>query len=769
MAQLLYRLGHWCVRRRRVVVVFWVLLVGGIGTWSNAAGGKTTDTISIPGTESQEAQDLLLERFPTQSGTTIRIAAEAPEGRTLADFTDDEELRAGLRQLFLLPDVVPPADPMSSVTTSPDGRIAFIEVRFSKAAVDLDEEQIRTVIEATREATPAALTVAFSGDAVSKAVEEPEPPAELIGFAVAIIVLLIAFGSVIAAGLPLLTALVGVLITVLGITLVSAFTDLTSTAPTLAIMIGLAVGIDYALFIVTRHRAFHAAGLSPEESAARANATSGGAVVFAGGTVIIALAGLFITGIPFLAVMGLCAAASVAVSVLVAITLVPALLGFAGDNIDRLTIPGIKVTTGEGVAIEESVSGRFSKRITDRPWMYLLGGIAVMLVLAAPLLAIRLGLPDDGSKSPETTQREAYDILAQGFGSGFNGPLAVVADLRGVDDPSAALMAISSVAEADPDVALVGQPITNADGDTAIVTVIPRSGPASSETEDLVHRLREGFSTSSVSDTGVSTYVAGNTASNIDISDKLSSALPKYMAFVILLTMLLLMVVFRSILIPIKAAIAILLSIGGALGVTVAIFQWGWLSGLIGVDTNVPIVSFVPTIMFGVLFGLSMDYEVFILSRIREEYSHTGDPHGAVLNGLAMSARVITAAAMIMIAVFGAFVLGDDVIIKMFGIGLAVAVLLDATVVRMVIVPAVMTLFDRRAWWLPGPLRKMPDLDVEGARLLEHLADLEARTSTISDDAVPVPQPTCPRPLTEAEAPHDRHRQHEQLERADHR
>ena len=246
-------------------------------------------------------------------------------------------------------------------------------------------------------------------------------------------------------------------------------------------------------------------------------------------------------------------------------------------------------------------------------------------------------------------------------------------------------------------------------------------------------------------------------------------ALPKYMAFVILLTMLLLMVVFRSILIPIKAAIAILLSIGGALGVTVAIFQWGWLSGLIGVDTNVPIVSFIPTIMFGVLFGLSMDYEVFILSRIREEYSHTGDPHGAVLNGLAMSARVITAAAMIMIAVFGAFVLGDDVIIKMFGIGLAVAVLLDATVVRMVIVPAVMTLFDRRAWWLPGPLRKMPDLDVEGARLLEHLADLEARTSTISDDAVPVPQPTCPRPLTEAEAPHDRHRQHEQLERADHR
>ena len=726
MAKLLYRLGHWCVRRRRMVLLFWVALLVGVGVWSQAAGGTTSETISIPGTESQDAADLLAERFPAQAGTTIRIALEAPEGRKLTDFGTTEDLNAGLEQLFLLPNVVAPADPASSVTTSADGRIAFIEVRFDKNAVDLPKEEIQSIIDAADEAAPAVIKVAFSGEAVTKAVAEPHPPSELIGFVVAIFVLLLAFGSILAMGLPLLTALIGVGIAVVSISLLSAFTDLTSTAPTLAIMIGLAVGIDYALFIVTRHRAFYAQGHTPAESAARANATSGGAVVFAGGTVVIALAGLAVCGIPFVTVMGLCAAFAVLVAVLVAITLVPALLGFAGDNIDRLTVPGVKVTTGEGVVVSETFSGRFAKRITDRPWPFLIGGLALMTLLAIPMLSMRLGLPDDGTKSPETTQRQAYDILVDGFGPGFNGPLTVVADLTGVADTTSALSSIIDLASADPDVAFVSDPVPNAEGDTAIISVIPKSGPSTSETESLVHRLRDGFASGSVADTGVTSYVTGQTASNIDISEKVGNALPGYMAVVIVLTMILLLIVFRSVLIPIKAAIAILLSIGGSLGVVVAIFQWGWLASLIGVDSTVPIVSFVPLLMFGILFGLSMDYEVFILSRIKEEFTHTDDANGSVLTGLASSARVITAAALIMISVFGAFVLGDDVIIKMLGIGLAVAVFLDATVVRMIIVPAVMTLFDRKAWWLPGWLQKMPDLDVEGAELIEHLRTMDA-------------------------------------------
>ena len=721
MATLLYRLGHLCVRRRRLVLAAWIVVLVGVAIWSVAAQGTTTEALSIPGTESQAAQDLLSQRFPAQAGTTIRIAIEAPEGRKLTQFVSDAQLNAALRQVLLLPNVVAPADPHSMVTTSPDGRIAFIEIRFDKSDVDLPKDEVRTIIAATKQAASPVLKVAVSGDAVTKAVGTKSPPTELIGFVAAVIILLIAFGSVIAMGLPLLTALLGVVISTLAISVVSAYTTLSSVAPTLALMIGLAVGIDYALFIVTRHRAFHHSGLSVAESAARANATSGGAVFFAGGTVIIALAGLTIVGIPFLSAMGLCAAGAVAIAVIVALTLVPALLGFAGENIDKLERSGHQSHDGGGRRTRH-VLGTVREgdhRPPDPLSRYRPSWLIV--ILALPLLAIRLGLPDDGSKPTNSTQRQAYDILADGFGAGFNGPLTVAVDLSKATDKAAALAAISDLAGHDQDVAVVAKPISNQAGDTAIIAVIPKSGPSSSATEDLVHRLRDGFAGSSVRDTGAVAYITGTTAANIDISKKLGDALPIYMAFVIGLTMLLLLVVFRSILVPIKAAIAILLSIGAALGVVVAIFQWGWLDGIIGVSTKVPIVSFVPLMMFGILFGLSMDYEVFILSRIREEFSHSDDPHGAVVTGLASSARVITAAALIMISVFGAFVLGDDVVIKMFGLGLAVAVLIDATVVRMVVVPAAMTLFDRAAWWLPRWLRRLPDLDVEGAHLLEHL------------------------------------------------
>ena len=562
MALLLYRLGHWCVRRRRYVLVGWLALLVVVALWAKGANGTTTDALSIPGTESQRAADLLSERFPAQSGATMRIAVEAPAGSKLADVVSPTQLDADLKQLATLPNVVMPADPTSLVTVSPDGQIAFIEVRFDKPAAALDKSEITSIISAVRQAAPAVLKVAFSGDPVSLAVQPEAPPSELIGFVVAVIVLLLTFGSVVAMGLPLLTALIGVVLVVTGISLLSAYTDLTSVAPTLAVMIGLAVGIDYALFIVTRHRAFHAGGLEPAEAAARANATSGGAVVFAGSTVVIALVGLAVVGIPFLTVMGLCAAAAVAIAVLIAITLVPAMLGFAGANIDRLAIPGIKVTTGEDAQIEHTFSGRFAKRITDRPWPFLVAGIIVIAILALPLFAIRLGLPDDGTMPEDTTQRQAYDILSTGFGPGFNGPLSVVVDVSKTADHSAALSSIAAVATADPDVALVAPPIQNQAGDTAIITVIPKSGPASSATETLVHHLRDGLRTGAVASSGAVVYVAGQTAANIDISAKLGAALPRYMAFVIVLTMVLLLVVFRSILVPIKAAVAILLSIG---------------------------------------------------------------------------------------------------------------------------------------------------------------------------------------------------------------
>jgi putative drug exporter of the RND superfamily len=740
MAQALYKLGHWCVRRRRYVLVAWLAILIGVGIASHVANGSTTDTFSVPGTESQRAIDLLTQRFPAESGTNMRIAVQAPAGSTISQILDPATVKTGLEQLSHLPHVVIPKDPNSMITVAPDKRTAFVEVSFDEPAANLSTQEISAIIETTQRTVPPVLKVAFGGDPVNRVIKESDPPSDLIGLGVAVVVLFIAFGSIIAMGLPLLTALIGVGIASLSISLLAAFRNVNSVTPTLAVMIGLAVGIDYALFIVTRHRGFHAVGLSPAEAAARANASSGGSVVFAGSTVVVALAGLAVVGIPFLTLMGLCAAATVATAVLIAITLVPALLGFAGENIDKLSIPGVKVSTGDPADLEQTFSGRFAKRITDHPVPYLLVGIAIIFVLAIPLLSIRLGLPDDGTLPTSTTQRQAYDILSHGFGPGFNGPLTVVVDLSHTPSASrtAALSSIAKLAQADPDVAVVAPPTLNPAGNTAVVTVVPKSGPDSSATESLVHRLRDELRRSQVAQTGTTIAVTGTTAANIDISAKLADALPIYMAFVIGLTMLLLFVAFRSILVPIKAAIAILLSIAAALGIVVAVFQWGWLDGVLGLNTTVPIVSFVPLMMFGILFGLSMDYEVFILSRIREEYVRRGDAHQAVLDGLAGSARVVTAAALIMVSVFGAFVLGDDVVIKMFGIGLAAAVLIDATLVRMIIVPSVMTLFDKAAWWLPSWLQRMPDLDVEGAKLLEQLEaeDAAATTETASEPLV---------------------------------
>ncbi|HET6951212.1 MAG TPA: MMPL family transporter [Acidimicrobiales bacterium] len=726
MADRLYRLGHAAVRRRRLVLALWLALLFATGIAAAVGGGTTSDTFTLPGTESQRAADLLDERFPEQGGSTAQIVvADAAGVDSVGTRAAVGDLAAALRAL---PDVESVADPYGPDAVAPGDRTVLqFDVTYPMDAVEVPEASYAALVDAVDDARTGDIDVQMGGPVVDAGSEEEPAGTEVIGLAVAVVVLLVTFGSVLAMGMPLVTALLGVAISSSLLALLAAVVDLSSIAPTLAVMIGLAVGIDYALFIVTRHRSNLARGVEVTESIALATATAGGAVVFAGVTVIIAISGLAVLGVPFVTVMGLAAALGVAVAVAVALTLLPALLGFAGRTIDRLRLPGLRLR-GEDEA-SSALGARWARGVTRRPWASLAGGLAVMGVLALPLADVRLAMADAGTQPASTTQRQAYDLVADGFGPGTNGPLTLVVDLRGADDPEAVLAEVTAVAAGTAGVEAVAPAVVNAAGDTAVVTVVPAEGPASAATERLVHDLRGAAFAGAESATGADVLVAGPTAANIDITDKLGGAFPRLLTVVVGLTVVVLLIAFRSVLVPLKAAVAILISIGSALGVVTAIFQWGWLLGLVGLDDTVPIVSFLPTMMFAVLFGLSMDYEVFIMSRVREEHSRTGDPRGAVLTGLASSARVITAAALIMISVFGGFILGDDPVIKMFGVGLSVAVLLDATIVRMLIVPAVMTLMDRAAWWLPGWLdRLLPDLDVEGERVAARVADAAVDT-----------------------------------------
>ncbi len=737
MSKLLYRLGHVAVRRRRLVLATWVGLFLLAGILAGSIGGPTSDEFNIPGTESQRAWDLLAERFPSQSGSSARVVFATHDG---ASITDDEiraEIDETLERLAGSPGVVAVVSPFEGQTISQDLTVAFADVHYAKTALEIPVEDIEALTEAAHESDHPDLQVELGGDVQQQ--EEMGHTSELVGLTVAVIVLLLSFGSVVAMGLPLASALIGVGVGLSGITILAGFTELSSTAPILATMIGLAVGIDYALFIVTRHRQNLSEGHSVEEAAARANATAGGAVVFAGVTVVIALAALAVIGIPFLTVMGLGAAFTVLLAVLIAVTLLPALLGFAGESIDRWRIG--RTRTGSAEEAARTLSARWARGVIARPAAALVGGLALMLLLAVPALDMRLGMPDAGTAPSSTTRRQAYDLLARGFGPGFNGPMSAVIDLSGAPDGDA----VDRIAEAvgsDPGVMHVGEVVANDSGDTAILPIIPLTSPAAQETEDLVHRLRDDVLPQLGEETGAQVALTGTTAVLIDMADKMAAALPVFMAIVIGLTTILLLVVFRSIVVPLKAAVAILLSIASAFGVVVAIFQWGWLAGLVGVEDSIPIISFLPMLMFAILFGLSMDYEVFILSRVREDYVRTAQARPSVVSGLTSSARVITAAALIMISVFASFILGDDPIIKMMGLGFSVAVLLDATVVRMMIVPAVMALFGDRAWWLPGWLdRLLPNLDVEGEHLIEELDHSAPAPATVDEgDADPEPE-----------------------------
>ena len=710
MTSFLYRLGRAAVRHRRFVVVAWLLIaIATIGA-STTIGGETSDRFEVPGVEAQRALDVLEERFPSVAGTSAQLVFAVDSG-TLSDPAAAMAVEAALTDVAAQPDV----GSVGELQRSADGRIAFADVQYSQPSSEIGDEAFQR-LEATADAANAsgAIQMELGGDLPSDAANTPPVGQELIGLLAAVIVLLLAFGSVIAMGLPIGTALLGLATSIGLITLTAAVVDVPSIAPTLATMIGLGVGIDYALFIVTRHRENLKLGMTVEEAAGRSNATSGSAVLFAGMIVVIAISGLAIAGIPLVTVMGLMSGLTVAVMVAISLTLLPALLGFAGHNIDALRLPGMRASTGQEAA-KETIWHRWGRQVTSRPWTYLIGGTVALGLLAAPLFSLRLGMTDNGTASDTLTTRRAYDLLGEGFGPGFNGPLLLSIELDN-GTPATALAPLEAAIADDPGVQSVSPAQSNANGTAAIIQVIPTSSPQDNATSDLVHRLRDDVIPSATDNIdGAHVYVGGQTATFIDLSDKISGRLLWFIGAVIGLSVLLLTMVFRSIAVPLTAAVMNLLSTAAAYGIVVAIFQWGWLKGLFGVEETVPIISFLPMMMFAILFGLSMDYEVFLLSRMREEYLQRRNNDAAVIEGIAATARVITSAALIMISVFAAFVLGDDVTIKMFGLGLAAAVFIDATIVRLVLVPATMKLLGDWNWWLPKWLdRILPNVEVEG-------------------------------------------------------
>ena len=618
-----------------------------------------------------------------------------------------------------LPNVVAMSDPVSTLALGPDdaaasgevsadGRVVLIAIQYPvMEALDVgDLDNLKEAVNEIRADSP--LQIEMGGDLFLNFEEPENNAAELIGLVVAMVILLVAFGSVIAMGLPIGLAVFGLALGIASMSLINYVIDIPSWAPQMASMIGLGVGIDYALFIVTRHREFLARGMTVEESAGRAVATAGQAVIFAGGTVVIAILGLAVAGVPFMTAAGVATSVIVALMVVASVTLLPALLGWSGHAINRFGIHRRHHTSGTAGA----GWARWGRHVSRHAVVYAVGTTTFLLALTAPVLDLQLGFPDEGTLPTSRTERVAYDLTADGFGPGVNGPLVVAVDISTdatVVDPLAAAIAT------DPGVAAVAPPEVDEASGVATIVVVPNSSPQDAATFETVQRLRSDVFPAVLAGSAATAHVGGQTASFGDVANRVTERLPWFIAAVVLLSFLLLMVVFRSILVPLKAALLNLLSIGAAYGVLVMVFQWGWGKDLIGLEGPVPIVSFIPMFMFAVLFGLSMDYEVFLLSRVREEYVATGDNDASVINGIASTARVITSAALIMISVFAGFVLGDDPVIKMMGLGLAVAILVDATIVRIVLVPATMKLMGDANWWLPGWLdRLLPRVDIDG-------------------------------------------------------
>lgn len=735
MSIYLYKLGRLAFRRRWVVLAFWVvaLLLAGLG--ASTLSGPTSDGFSIPGTQSQQAQDLLKERFPQISagGATARVVFEVPAGRVLTAPAPRQAVEEMVAKLRTVPEAKVVTDPYTAGGISANGSVGYVQVTYAAPATSVSAAAKDALKSTVDQANTSGLTVDIGGDVLQESAGGAT--GELIGIAVAALVLMITFGSLLAAGLPLLSAMFGIGLAVSGITIATGFIQLGSQTSTLALMLGLAVAIDYSLFIVSRYRHELLSGHDPESSAGRAAGTAGSAVVFAGLTVVIALAGLTVVNIPFLTEMGLAAAFSVVVAVIIALTLLPALLGFTGSRVlskkDRKAMAagaGAQGTVAEAagqVSARKTRGERWAEFVIRRPVPILLLAVIGLGVLAVPVASIELNLA--AAPGLNTTQGRAAQRLTDGFGAGFNGPLLVVLDVSKAKDPAGAAATAKTELAALKDVTAVSPPVLNQAGNTAILTVIPASGPASESTKGLVGTIRS-LSAGLTKTTGADMAVTGQTAVVIDVSDRLGGALLPYLSLVIGLAFILLMLVFRSILVPIKATVGFLLSIGATFGVLVAIFQWGWFAGPLGIEGQTGfIMSMLPIFMIGIVFGLAMDYQLFLVTRMREAYVHGETPNQSIVRGFHHGARVVTAAALIMTAVFSGFIFAGQALVMQIGMGLAAAVLFDAFVVRMTVVPAVMALLGNKAWWFPKWLdRIVPNVDVEGEKLTKLLEDAAA-------------------------------------------
>lgn len=727
MSTYLYRLARFAFRRRWLVLTIWLAAVVVTIVLAGASGGKTNDNFTVPGTESQRASDLLKQKLPVLGGGQTQVVF-ATKGQTkVSDASYRAGIEAAIANLAKVPQVVSASDPFQVKAISPDQHVALSQVQYSAQPVDVKDKSLDAVKKAVVPAQDAGVEVEYSGSVYPGWRTEISETPELVGLIIAFVILLVTFGAFVAAGLPILTAIIGVAVTLTGVTALAAVINIASASTTVALMLGLSCGIDYGLFILSRHRNNLLTGMSVEDSVALAVGTAGSSVVFAALTVIIALCGLVVVGIPFLSVMGLAAAASVFIALLIALTLLPAMLGFAGHKVAKFISSPLRPGHHEKVAQiaatepERTFGAAWARFVIRYRVALIVGGVGVLVVLALPATRIELGLPSGASKPKSDTARKAYDLTTRSFGAGYNGALLIVAD--DVSGPGVPAQLAGSLQKL-PDVA-AATPLA-AQGRIAVVRVVPKTGPNDTKTASLVHRIRDDRGAIE-GNTGARILVGGTTASNIDVSAKLSAALPIFLIVVVGLAFLLLTFAFRTILVPIKSILGFLLSMAAALGAQVAMFQWGWGEHILGV-TKSETISFLPIIMLAIIFGLSSDYEVFVVSRIKEDFTRTGDARGAVARGTGLSARVVTAAALIMFSIFVAFMVSKDPTIRAIGFSFAVGVALDAFVVRLTLVPAVMAIARAKLWYHPQWFAKyVPDPDIEGERLEHRLA--EARES----------------------------------------
>lgn len=736
--------GRWCAKRHWQVIVAWVIILGALIGLRSVFGGHFENNYTVTGSESAQGLSVLKKEFPAQGGYAGQIVFHAPTGSVA---TQTNAVNTAMANVAKLPHVLNAVSPFA-VPNSPqvakNGTTAYGNVSWDVVPPSLDTAYLHQLDNAVAPARTAGLQVEYGGGAGQIGQTTDDKASEIIGLSCALVLLLFMFGSVVAAVMPLLSALFSVFAGLALVGLLAAAITFPTTAPTVATLLGLGVAIDYGLFLMARHREQLDHGVPVIKSAGRATATSGAAIVVAGSTVVVSILGLYVSGVPFVGAMGLASAIVVAVAMLAALTLMPAFMGVAKQNVraikdrraakratrgnvDEVTAAArlAKLTAASDEAHENSAFARWGRKVSNRPWPWAIAATGVLVVLAIPLFSLRLGQLDAGTNPTSESIRRAYDLIATNFGPGANGPLTVVVQLPSGNSPQAnqtLLANTQSTLSKTPGVAAVAPPSVNSANTTAVINVVPTTSPQDAATTKLANDLRDTV----LPTVPAKTYVVGTTAGYIDFTAKIAKRMPWLILTVVLLAFVLLTVAFRSIVIATKAAILNLLSVAAAYGVVVAIFQWGWGSSLINIHEKLPIPAFVPMLMFAIVFGLSMDYEVFLISRVHEAWTKTGDAHRSVAIGIGSTARVITTAAAIMIVVFTSFVLDPDPTVKMLAIGMAAAVLIDASIIRMILVPAVMSLLGRHAWWIPRWLdRIMPNLDIEGSAHLARVSQQE--------------------------------------------